>query len=296
MLDLAEWFAGGERVPVTLSDGKGRSRTYHIFCRVVGSGPWVTFLHGFPTCSWDWAKIEPALQARHRLLLFDFLGFGDSDKPTAHHYSIFEQADLTQALWRHYGIAQTALVAHDYGDTVATELLARQAEGKLDTHVTRAVLLNGGIYVDVYKPLLIQTLLRQPVLGPAISRLINERSFARSFRAIFSPRHPISEAEMRQHWAAIQRRDGTRNYHALIGYISERHAQRKRWEQMIERGPTPLNFIWGTADPVSGGPIAARLRERAAHTDIMELVGVGHYPQIEVPAVVSEALVVALDR
>ena len=52
-------------------------------------------------------------------MLFDFLGFGDSDKPADHVYSIHEQADLTEALWRRFGVERTALVAHDYGVSVA---------------------------------------------------------------------------------------------------------------------------------------------------------------------------------
>ena len=50
-----------------------------LFCRVEGDGPWLTLLHGFPTSSWDWSRVAPDLARSHRLLGFDFLGFGDSD-------------------------------------------------------------------------------------------------------------------------------------------------------------------------------------------------------------------------
>ncbi len=296
MLDLAEWFSGGERVPVTFQRSSGgAAQTYHIFCRVEGSGPWLTFLHGFPTCSWDWAKVAHDLKPHYRLLFFDFLGFGDSDKPHGHPYSIFEQADITAALWRHFGVTRTGLVAHDYGDSVATELLARQAEGHLATGIGSVVMLNGGVYVDVYRPLLIQTLLRQPVLGPALARLITERSFARSFRSLFSPQHPIPAAELHQHWLAIQRHNGTRNYHALIAYIGERMANQARWEGTLERLTPPIHFIWGMVDPVSGAPIAARLRERIPGIDLLALADVGHYPQLEVPELVAPAILRAAD-
>ncbi|HEX9413125.1 MAG TPA: alpha/beta hydrolase, partial [Ktedonobacterales bacterium] len=242
------------------------------------------------TCSWDWAAVAEDLRSRYRVLCFDFLGYGESDKPRPHRYSIFEQADLTEALWRHFGITQTALVAHDYGDSVATELLARQAERGLTLPISAAALLNGGIYVDAYRPLLIQTLLRQPLLGPVLSRLITERSFARSFRSIFSPTHPIADADLHQHWQAIQRRGGARIYHALIGYSAERMAFRARWEGALAQSSVPLHAIWGMLDPVSGAAVAARLRERAPAVDLLALDDVGHYPQLEAPETVAAAL------
>jgi len=44
-----------------------------------------------------------------------------------HRYSVFEQATLVEALLAHLGLAgqRLNLLAHDYGDTVALELLYR---------------------------------------------------------------------------------------------------------------------------------------------------------------------------
>jgi pimeloyl-ACP methyl ester carboxylesterase len=181
-------------------------------------------------------------------------------------------------------------VAHDFGDSVATELLARQAEGRLGATITQTVLLNGGLYLDAYHPLLIQRLLRRPAIGPLLSRLLSERTFARNFRAVFSPAHPIGAAELHQHWQAIQRRGGARIYHALIRYIDERYAYRDRWEGSLARCPTPLHAIWGQVDRVSGAAVAGRLAERAPSVDLLALPDVGHYPQIEVPDVVAPAI------
>jgi pimeloyl-ACP methyl ester carboxylesterase len=284
MASLDEWFAGGERVRVDL-----RSGAFEVFCRLEGEGPWLTFLHGFPTCSWDWVRIAGALRPHFRLLFFDFLGFGDSDKPAGHAYSLFEQADLTEALWRRFGVARTGLIAHDYGDTVALELLARQKERRLATRVERALLMNGGVYVDLQRPVLAQRLLRKPILGPLVSRLLGEAAFAQQFSKIFAPAHPISREEIREHWRAVNRRDGKRNYHRLIAYLGERRRHQARWEAALEDAGVPLFIAWGPEDPVSGRPILDRIRARVRAAAVAELAGVGHYPQLEVPeAVVAE--------
>jgi len=292
MQTLEEWFAGGERVPVTLPAAPdGSARQYSIFRRVEGEGRWLTFLHGFPTCSWDWAPVCDMLSSQFRLLMPDFLGYGDSDKPRGHLYTVAEQADIVEALWRESGIAETGIVAHDFGDTVALELLAREREGRLSARITRVLMLNGGIYVTAARPLRIQRLLLKPGIGPALSLLLNERMFSRSFASIFSPAHPISPVDLRQHWAAIRRRGGQRNYHRLIQYITERHRYCSRWEGALEADAVPLRFLWGMVDPVSGSHVAAHLRQRLPQADIMELRDVGHYPQLEVPEIVAAQVI-----
>src|SRR2546425_6418061 len=75
-----EWLSSGERVAL-----EPRSRraaplpTFHIFCRVSGrtAAPWFTLLHGFPSSSWDYAKVLLGLEAEFRVVAFDFLGFGN---------------------------------------------------------------------------------------------------------------------------------------------------------------------------------------------------------------------------
>src|SRR4030095_13886630 len=95
-----------------------------------GNGPWCTVLHGFPTSSFDWHRVWDAVCAGRHVLTFDFLGFGDFHQPPDHHYSIHEQADLPEEIWRRHRVETTALVVHDYAVSVAQELLARLGEGR----------------------------------------------------------------------------------------------------------------------------------------------------------------------
>src|SRR3954452_3722663 len=119
MVGIAEWWAQGEDAELC---------GHRIWTRRWGSGRPMTLLHGFPSSSHDFAKIAPALSERHELLTLDLLGFGASDKPAEHEYSIFEQVDIVQALWAREGVDKTTLVGHDYSVTVVQELLARRAD------------------------------------------------------------------------------------------------------------------------------------------------------------------------
>jgi pimeloyl-ACP methyl ester carboxylesterase len=294
-LSLDEWFASGERIAVTLPalTEDGETRIVHIFCRLEGAGPWLTFLHGFPTCSWDWAKVAPLIKDRFRLLTFDFLGYGDSDKPANHRYSLFEQASLTEAVWHHYGVERTGLVAHNYGSTVAVELLSRLAENSLTCHLEGVLLMNAGLYVDLQRPVLAQRLLQKPVVGPLLNRFIRERFFRQQFSSIFSPEHPISPDELHQHWRAIIRRNGVHNYHRLIYYLTERRLNKARWEGTLENPPVPVRFLWGLEDPVSGRHISAHIRQHIPDARLRELPGIGHYPQLEAPELVAGEIAAA---
>src|SRR5262249_16208117 len=92
------------------------------------SAPTLLLIHGFPTASWDWEAVWPALSKRYQLLSLDMIGFGFSAKPEDYEYSIFDQASLYESFLEQQQIHECHVIAHDYGDTVAQELLARQLE------------------------------------------------------------------------------------------------------------------------------------------------------------------------
>ena len=95
-----------------------------------GEGEPLLLIHGFPTASWDWHRLWQPLAQRYRVIACDMLGFGYSAKPRGHAYSLLEQADVQQALLAQLAVDQPVhVLAHDYGDSVAQELLARHQQG-----------------------------------------------------------------------------------------------------------------------------------------------------------------------
>jgi pimeloyl-ACP methyl ester carboxylesterase len=271
MDSIGAWFMGGQR---------RRVGSFHVFTRVEGpeDGPWVTFLHGYPTCSYDWAPIVPALvDVGHRLLLFDFIGFGDSDKPRWG-TNYLEQVALVRQLWGQLEIQSTAVVAHDYGVSVAQELLAAR-----DERVDRVAFLNGGLYPHLHRPQPIQTALQKPIVGPLLGRLMNEKRFGAGLSRVFSPDHQPTDEELYEHWLGVRRRDGHRIQDRLIGYIAERRLHADRWGPALERTDKPLLFVWGDADPVSGAHMLDEVRRRVPSARIESRADIGHYPQLEDP-------------
>lgn len=251
-------------------------------------------LHGFPTSSWDWVPLWSELTKTHRVVAYDFLGFGFSEKPDVR-LRIDEQADISEALIETLDLGYVHLLAHDYGDTVAQELLARD-NGRADPRLQSVMFLNGGLFPETHRARLIQKLLASP-LGPVLSRLLGRRAFARSFSAVFGAKTHPSEAELDAFWSIISSDGGRKLFHLGIHYMAERRMNRERWLDALKEAAVPLGLINGSADPVSGAHMVARYRELVPREDfIVELPPIGHYPQVEDPQGVLQAYRSFLER
>lgn len=246
--------------------------------------PVLLLIHGFPTAAFDWLPMWTGLAQHFRLIAPDLLGFGFSDKPAEHRYSIMEQTDLIEALLAQHHVSHWHTLAHDYGDTVAQELLARHIErgGGTTRGMRSLVLLNGGIFAESHRPRLIQKLLLSP-LGPWFAKRLNRHRFGRSFSAVFGPEHQPSSSDLDEFWALICHNSGQLRAPELLRYIPERSQYRARWVGALIDSPVPIRFINGLLDPISGAHMVARFRELIPHPDIVELADVGHYPHWEAP-------------
>ena len=281
---VERWRAAG-----TMEAVGGRSLFVH---RRRGDGPLLVLLHGFASSSFDWRGLLDA-ERDHATLALDFLGFGLSDKPRDHVYSLSWQADAVVELLRREGAPSAFLVGHDMGTSVATELMARDLAGELDVAIDGALLFNGSILLDRASLTRGQRLLRSP-LGPLFARLSNERTFRPQFAALFSDAHPLSDEEAADQWALFAHKGGARLAHRLIHYLEERERLTDRWHGAVRDWRKPLSFAWGLRDPVATVNVLSGLRELRPSAPVTEMPELGHYPQIEDPARVAAALAGAL--
>jgi pimeloyl-ACP methyl ester carboxylesterase len=253
--------------------------------RANSSEPALLLIHGFPTSSWDWAPIWPELCTRFdHVLAPDLLGFGYSAKPLRHRYSLLQQTDLCEALLARYGLDRVHVLAHDYGVSIAQELLARHRErGGRGLQLQSVTLLNGGLFPETHRQTMGQRFLRSPLFGRLAVALMNERRFGRALGRVFGEHSRPSTIEMHDLWTVASSDRGMQAMRGLIRYISERRQQRARWVGALQQTPVPLRLINGPADPVSGAHMADRYRELVPNPDVVSLDGIGHYPQLEAP-------------
>lgn len=260
----------------------------HAF-RQPGSGPLLLLLHGFPSSSYDWRLLLEHDLLPNRLA-FDFLGFGLSDKPRGHDYSLFWQADLTEELVRRHADGRRVfIVAHDMGTSVANELMARELDGKLEMEIAGIVLFNGSMVLEAASPTPAQRALRSP-LGPLVARLSSERFFRHQFGSVFSATHPLSDEEAEDQWSLVCHKGGRTLGHRLVSYMDQRETHAERWHGAIREWPGKLSLVWGLQDPVATRAVLAALRELRPGVAVSELSQLAHYPQLEDPQRLAEAL------
>lgn len=255
----------------------------------------ILLIHGFPTASWDWHRIWPALRQSYRVVAMDMLGFGFSDKPASHRYSIHEQADVVEGVVRQLGLDRFHVLAHDYGDTVAQELLARQNSGEGAGRWQSVCFLNGGLFPETHRALLTQKLLLSP-LGALFNRLSSKSRFDSAMARVFGPNTKPDAQALDDFWALVTYNNGKHIFHNLITYMNDRKQHRQRWVDAIRDARVPVALINGSADPVSGAHMVARFHElELPMAWFGELPAVGHYPQVEAPDDVAGSYLAFLD-
>lgn len=239
-------------------------------------------IHGFPTSGYDWWKIVPDLDNRFRLIIPDMLGFGFSDKPQNENYTIGMQADILEWLLARLNISKVHVLSHNYGDTVAQELLARSNEQDLSFDIRSVCLLNGGLFPESYRPRLIQKLLLSP-LGPIVARLSSKRRLHKTFNRIFGKETLPTDSEIDMFWELMTYNDGKAVIYKTIGYMKERKVHAERWVSALQDTKLPIRLIDGLHDPISGRGLVTRYRQLIVKPDVVELPDIGHYPQFEAP-------------
>jgi pimeloyl-ACP methyl ester carboxylesterase len=248
----------------------------------------VVILHGFPSSSFDWHLVLPGLARQARVVTFDFIGFGLSDKPDVRN-SLFAQADLAEAVAADCGLDGCVLVSHDMGDSVAAELLVRQAEGKLGFAIERSILTNGSIFIDMAQLSAGQQFLLQ-LPDSRLPEPLELGGMRPGLRETFSPDHEPPDAEIDAMVELIRHNGGDQLLPRLIRYIEERREHQARWTSGFVDFPGPLTALWGEKDPIAVVAMTQRLKELRPETEVVTLPDVGHWPSLEAPDRVTEEI------
>ena len=272
---------------MTFTDWKNKAQYFNYKNNKIayweeGEGPTLLLIHGFPTASWDWHKMWGDLTKNYRVIAPDMIGFGYSDKPKDYTYSITDQARLHEAFVDHLEVKEAHMLVHDYGVSVAQEMLASFSErGSEGFQIHSCCFLNGGLFPELHRAKLVQKLLNSPI-GSIFNRFLSKKSLRKSFHDIYGDQK-ASEEEIDYFYQLVSYNDGKNIMHKLIRYINDRRANAKRWKAAIVEASVPVKIINGPLDPVSGRHLADYCQKILPNPNITILEGVGHYPHDEAP-------------
>lgn len=240
-------------------------------------------LHGYPTSTYDYYKVLPELTQKYRVIMHDHLGFGFSDKPLDYSYSLIEQADIALQLWRQLGLKKVTLLAHDYGTSIATEILARDNREQLDIKIERLILCNGSMHIELSQLRTIQKLLKNRWTGKWVAKLTNYPIFRKNLRNVFFDKTKVSDQELQNMWFQLEYNNGRKVIHLLSNYINERYYYWHRWIGALKETQIPTKIIWAKNDPVAVAAIAELLTTEIPNNTLHWIENTGHFPMLENP-------------
>lgn len=265
-----------------------------IFVREVGissASPDQTLLilHGFPESSLSFHRVLDGLAENfERIILFDFPGYGFSDKPQlGYSYSLLEQANVALEVWKYLGVTGGHLLSHDMGDSVATELVAREVEQVLPDWFSAGfksyTLTNGSVVLGLADLRIIQKLLLSPV-GKWVAKLSNSKIFHHQIRSAHREA-PLEEVEISRLWNMNLHKQGREATHLTIKYLLDRRRyEASRWLPALSQTKVPIHICWGDQDNVAKVEIAHHLKNQVCPSAQLTLMkGAGHFCQLGSP-------------
>lgn len=268
---------------------------YRIHAEVAdGDGAPIVLLHGFPDSTHLYDRLVPRLVGRRPVVRFDFLGWGESDKPAGYPYTADNQggdlAAVIAALDRDgVGERRLVLVAHDASGPPAIDWALAHPD-----RVAGLVLLN--TYYQ-WTP----SLRRPPAIALFSTPVV--RSVARAIvrrrpdldRRIYSWQvgRFMTDASARQEYVdrlyeqfpAAQPAFWRLN-DDLLGAVWVR---RRRVPEMRRFEP-PVHVVFGARDRALNPRVAATFAALFPHSDLRLLPDAGHYVQVDAPDRVAEAV------
>ena len=243
----------------------------------------MVILHGYPTSSYDYYKVLPELSKHYRVIIHDHLGFGFSDKPIDYSYSLLDQADLALQLWQQLGVKKVHLLAHDYGTSVATEIIARNNNNELTIEIENLTLCNGSMHIELSQLRTIQKLLKNKWLGKYVAKLTTYAIFSKNLRNVYFDKTKVSNNELKDMWMQLEYNEGRKVIHKLSQYINERYTYWNRWIGALKETNLQTNIVWAKNDPVAVPAIARLIATEISNNKLFWIENTGHFPMLENP-------------
>tara|TARA_B100000768_G_C11213757_1_gene347206 strand:+ start:204 stop:1085 length:882 start_codon:yes stop_codon:yes gene_type:complete len=243
----------------------------------------MVILHGYPTSSYDYYKVLPELSKHYRVIIHDHLGFGFSEKPLDYSYSLLDQADLALQLWQQLGVKKVHLLAHDYGTSVATEIIARNNNNELTIEIENLTLCNGSMHIELSQLRTIQKLLKNKWLGKYVAKLTTFAIFSKNLRNVYFDKTKVSNNELKDMWMQLEYNEGRKVIHKLSQYINERYTYWNRWIGALKETNLQTNIVWAKNDPVAVPAIARLIATEISNNKLFWIENTGHFPMLENP-------------
>ncbi|HEU4896701.1 MAG TPA: alpha/beta hydrolase [Actinomycetota bacterium] len=266
---------------------------YQLYAREYpGQEPTVVLMHGFPDDLHLYDRLVPQLAGR-RLVTFDFLGWGASDKPTGYPYTATNQIGDLDAVIQHLQLGSVVLVAHDASGPPAINWALDHPERVaalvlLNTYYARMPGLRPPEAIRLFSTPLVRSVARP------ISRAFGDLLFRRTYR--WQVGRFFRDPEVREEFLPLLYRQFTASpstHEAFFGLnrdLLPTVAAGTAALPRLRRFTRPVRIIFGAADPYLNTRVARRFHALFPTSELFLLPGARHYVQLDEPHQVARLI------
>lgn len=258
-----------------------------------GEEPTIILMHGFPDNFHLYDRLVPYLSPPRRLVVFDFLGWGASDKPAGHPYTAANQTGDLDAVISELGLRQVVLVAHDASGPPAIDWALAHSE-----HVAGLVLLNT-YYCEMptLRPPEAIWLFSTPVvrnIARPVSRMFGNWIFHRMYQ--WQVGRFFRDTDVRDEFVPLLYQQFDANPSAqpaffglnedLLSTIRSRSGMIPKLGEFRQ----PVRIIFGDADPYLNRGVAQSFHELLPRSELFLVPGARHFVQLDEPEHVARLI------
>lgn len=253
-----------------------------VFVRESGpeDAPVLLLPHGYPSSSFQFRHLLPALGDRWRLVAPDLPGFGYSDTPhpSRFAYTFDAYADHLRHVTERLGLERYAIYLHDYGSQFGLRLAMGAPE-----RVAALIIQNGDVYEDQHGPKYAPLKQHWDDPGPraraAIGAAVDEEGFRREFLGEVPARlAPRISPDLWTHTAALLQRHPERRDH-LVTLLADQGSTRAwfpRQQAYLREHRPPTLIVWGPHDGYMPAGAAHAYRRDLPDVEL-HLLDAGHW-------------------
>jgi haloalkane dehalogenase len=267
---------------------------HRIYAREhAGDEPAILLMHGFPDNSHLYDRLVPYLSPPRRVVVFDFLGWGLSDKPSGYPYTATNQIEDLDAVIGQLRLDPVILVAHDASGPPSIDWALANPN-----RVAALVLLNT-YYCDMptLRPPEAIWLFSTPVVrrvARPLSSLFNHLIFRRMYR--WQVGRFFRDAEVREEFLPLlsQQFDATPSARPAFFRLNEdllpTVRSRTSLVPRLKEFTRPVRVIFGEDDPYLNPGVARCFHEWFPRSELFLLAGARHFVQMDEPERVADLI------
>jgi len=267
---------------------------HRIYAReYAGTEPAIILMHGFPDNLHLYDRLVPFVSPSRRVVTFDFLGWGSSDKPLGYPYTAANQEADLDAVVKGLNLGQVVLVAHDASGPPAIDWALSHpnqvaALVLLNTYYCAMPTLRPPEAIFIFSTPLVRNIARP------ISGMFGHRIFRRMYW--WQVGRFFRDAEVRNHFLPLlyQQFDATPSARPAFFRLNEdllpTVRSRTKIASKLKEFQRPVRIIFGASDPYLNKGVAEKFHELFPASELFLLPNARHFVQMDEPEEVAHLI------